>query len=100
MRYDPTRLAIDALATYRVTKLVMDDEITAELRDKAYEEIDKIKNPLLRNKLSYLLSCPWCISIYGAAFLVGLRLVAPNLANYLNTILALSAATGVLYQKI
>lgn len=90
---------IDSLATYRVTKLVIDDYITLELREKAYSELAKLPSPLAR-KAEYLLSCPWCVGIWAAGFLVALRLLAPNLADYLNTLLAASAVTGILYERL
>lgn len=99
MTYTPTDAVIDALATYRATKLVIDDEITADLRDKAYKEIKRLPKKTA-DKLQYLLTCPWCVSIWAAAFLVALRLIAPNLATYLNTLLAASAVTGITYTKI
>jgi len=97
--YTTTDALIDALATYRATKLVIDDEITADLRDAAYREIARLPKKYA-NKLAYLLTCPWCISIWAAGFLVGLRFVAPNLATYLNALLAASAATGLIYTKV
>jgi hypothetical protein len=97
--YTPTNALIDALATYRATKLVIDDEITADLRDKAYEQLYRLPDRT-RQKVRYLLSCPWCVSIWAAAFLVGLRILAPDLATYLNTLLAASAVTGIVYTRI
>lgn len=95
-----TDAVIDALATYRLTKLVIDDYITQDLRDKAFAELAKLENNKLARKAEYLLTCPWCVSIWAAGFLVLLRLTAPNLAQYLNTLLAASAVTGVLYEKV
>lgn len=88
-----------ALATYRLTKLVIDDEITQELRMKAYQEIDKLP-PKLANKLSYFLGCPWCVSIWAAGFLVLLKKVAPNLHELLTTILSASAVTGIIASRV
>lgn len=98
-QYTTTDAIIDALATYRATKLVIDDEITADIRERAYQELERLPKKYA-TKLRYLLGCPWCVSIWAAGFLVALRLVAPNLAKYLNTLLAASAATGLIYQKI
>lgn len=90
--------ALTSLATYRLTKLVIDDEITADLRDKAFEELDKLDNKFSA-KLTYLLTCPWCVSIWAAGFLILLRKFAPNLAQALEILLASSAATGLLYER-
>jgi hypothetical protein len=97
--YTATDALIDALATYRATKLVIDDEITAEVRERAYQEIERLPKKYA-TKLRYFLGCPWCVSIWAAGFLVGLRILAPNLAQYLNTLLAASAVTGVVYTKV
>ena len=99
MNYTTTEALVDALATYRATKLVIDDEITADLRERAYTEIGRLPKKQAE-KLRYLLSCPWCVSIWAGAFILGLRLVAPNLARYLSGLLAASAATGLIYTKI
>lgn len=88
-----------ALATYRLTKLVIDDEITLELRMKAYQEIDKLP-PKLSNKLAYFLSCPWCVSIWAAGFLILLKKVAPNIHELLTMILSASAVTGIISSRV
>ena len=99
MKYTTTEALIDALATYRATKIIIDDEITADLRAKAFEEIQRLPKKTAQ-KLEYFLTCPWCVSIWAAAFLIGLRFIAPNLAKYLNGLLAASAATGLTYTKL
>lgn len=91
--------ALTSLATYRLTKLVIDDYITSDLRDKAFEEINKLP-PKVSQKLSYFLSCPWCVSVWAAGFLILLRRLAPNLAQVLEILLTASAVTGVIYEKV
>lgn len=95
-----TEAVVLTLATYRATKLVIDDEITRELREEAYAQIDKIPNVTIRNKAAYLLGCPWCVSIYSAGFLLVLRHVAPKAYEFLIHLLAASAVTGILYEKV
>lgn len=80
------------LATHRLTKLALDDYITEELRQKVYSNLDETKHP----KLAYLVSCPWCISIYAAGAVV----LIENFAPQLNTVLAASSATGLLYTNL
>lgn len=91
--------AITALATYRLTKLVIDDYITEDLRRLAYQELSKLKSKHAR-KVEYLLSCPWCVSIWAAGFLILLNKIAPNLAKALKILLASSAVTGIVYSKL
>lgn len=91
--------AIDAVAVHRLTKLVIEDKITEELRavlrDKFPPVRDKrTKQPRL-HMLNYLLTCPWCVSIWAAGFIFTLRKVSPETADYLSSILAASSLTGI-----
>jgi hypothetical protein len=86
---DFTKLALLGLATYRATKLVIDDEITAEIREKVLEKLGD------HPKLSYLLHCPWCVSIWLAGGLVILDKVSPEIGDLTQKVLAASAITGL-----
>lgn len=90
--------ALDALATYRLTKLVIDDEVTAELRDAAYTHLNNHPGKLSK-KLTYFLSCPWCVSIWAGAAITVTRVVSPRAANAISGLLAASAVTGLLYER-
>lgn len=90
---------INALATYRLTKLVIDDKITEDLRQLAYREFEKLPEKL-QSQATYLLSCPWCVSIWAAGFLLLLKYKAPNLHYYLSSLLAASAITGILSERV
>lgn len=94
-----TSAAVTALATYRITKLVIEDEITAELREKAYAYLDSHPGQF-SEKARYFLSCPWCVSIWAAGGLTLLRLVSPTAADAVGTLLAASAATGIIYERV
>jgi Protein of unknown function (DUF1360) len=85
------RLLVEGLATYRLVKLVRDDRITEPFR----KTIAETQGPPEQSKLSYLLNCPWCLSVYlGAAVtLAGRRW--PGTADVLTRTLALSAITGL-----
>lgn len=89
-----SRLVVDVLATYRLTKLVIDDELTADLREKAFEHL----NP--DGKIAYLLTCPWCVSFWAGLTIFSLRQYAPEqLTDTLNGALAASAASGLIYEN-
>lgn len=94
------RTLIAALATYRLTKLVIDDEVVAELRQAAYDKISGLPPGTLRNKLEYFLGCPWCVSIWAAASLYILSRTSPSLYNFYASTLGLSAATGLIYERL
>jgi hypothetical protein len=89
-------LAVDTLASYRLTKLIRDDLITEPLRERVYARF----GPPEESKMSYLFNCPWCISIwFGFALAVAHR-QAPAGAAVVTRALALSALTGLMTQKV
>lgn len=90
---------IDALATYRLTKLVIDDEITAEAREKLEDHLSAHPGKL-SDKVSYLITCPWCVSIWAGAGVKVLRLASPKAANVVSGFLAASAITGLIYNHL
>ena len=69
------RPVVLALATIRLTQLVTDDELTEPIRDKTDEWAKKAGYGSLPDRLSYLVSCQRCVSVWAAAaVLVGSRL--------------------------
>ena len=87
-------LALLSLATYRLTRLAIEDELTEPVRTKL---LNSLRN---HPKLSYLLSCPWCISPYAAALLLAIRAIHPPTYRTLATILSASTVTGLLYSNL
>lgn len=84
-------LARSGLATYRLTRLITRDTITAPIRDKIWEYA-----PPERSKIGYLLTCEWCSSIYAASALEISRMITPKWTARAEMILALSALAGLL----
>lgn len=84
---------ITALATYRLSKLVMQDVITEDLRDKYWDKFPR------NTKMGYLLTCPWCVSIWTAGAIVGAKKVSPALGELLANTLAASAVVGLAAEK-
>ena len=84
---------IDLLAVYRLTKLIMDDRITMEFRDWYWSKFPA------NTKMGFLLTCPWCISIWSALVVFSARKLFPNTSDILSKVLAGSAVTGLAYQK-
>lgn len=89
------QIVFDVLATYRLTTLIKDDKITEDIRKVVFDRYGE-PNDADSRKVSYLLSCPWCLSIYfgGLAVLVGARW--PRLWKPLSKALSYSAVTGLL----
>lgn len=89
------KFAVTALATYRITKLVLDDEIFAEPRNALLKRF-----PPNETKLGYLVTCPWCVSVWaGVAVAAGLK-VAPKSTEVVAQGLAASALTGLAYERL
>lgn len=85
-------LTTDALACYRITRLLVEDAILDTPRRA-------LKRRLMRGqhtKLLELVGCPWCVSVYVAAGIVAARRVAPVLWGPLAAGLACSAVTGLI----
>lgn len=84
-------LVRSGLATYRLTRLITRDTITAPLREKIWES-----HPPHSSKLGYVLTCEWCSSIYAASLLEISRIITPRWTARVETVLALSALAGLL----
>jgi hypothetical protein len=86
-------LLTDIAATYRLTKLVLDDRITEDLRYAIQARFPR------DSKIAYFVGCPWCVSIWAGAVIFTLRKVNPTGADIVSGLLAASAVTGVVYTK-
>jgi len=83
----------DTVATYRLTKLIMEDRITEDLRALIFDKFPR------DSKMSYLLTCPWCVSVWAGMAIFTLRRISPETADIVSGLLAASAVTGVIYTK-
>lgn len=88
------RFIVFLLAVYRVTRLIIQDEILDGPRDWAYSKVKR------GGKLEYLLGCPWCMSFWVAIPLAILYIVSPTGMMVAGLPLAGSAVTGFIYQKV
>jgi hypothetical protein len=81
-------LVVDALATYRLAVLLVNDGITQPLRDWV----------IARDRLwlTELSTCIWCLSIWIGAGVVALTRFIPGAWQYAAMALALSGAAGFL----
>jgi hypothetical protein len=87
-------LAVDALAVFRLTKLVVDDEIFADAREKLLDRFHPDET-----KIGYLITCPWCVSIWAGGAVVVARAVAPRAWDLAAQALAFSAVTGLVAER-
>lgn len=78
--------AFDALAAYRVTRLVTRDRITAPVRDRFDPE----------GVVGELIRCSWCTGVWVAAGVVAARRVAPRVWAPAAEALAVAAVVGLI----
>jgi hypothetical protein len=91
-------LGMDLLATYRLTTLIKDDKITEDLRGAVFNRYGAPGDEHSA-KMSYLMACPWCLSVYFAGLAVLARRAAPRVWSPVSKVLTLSALTGLLSER-
>jgi hypothetical protein len=89
-----TRLATDILAAHRLTRLIVDDEITAGIRGRWLDRHDPATS-----RLGYLATCPWCAGFWVSVAVVAARTAAPRAWAPVADVLALSDAVGLLHTR-
>jgi len=82
---------VDALAAFRLTRLVAEDVILDEPRDALAARIGEA-----HPRLSEALYCPWCVGVWLSLGVVVLRRAVPRAWPLLARALALSAVAGLL----
>lgn len=93
---DPATLAVGALAVHRLTRLVTEDEATRRLRERILRWANGDLYREAHPAVAYLLTCPWCVSVYAAAGWAALVAAAPAVAAPAGAALAWSSAAGLL----
>ena len=89
-------LTLDSLAVYRLTRLIVVDEISDPLRQRVFS---RFGSPAA-SKISYLVTCPWCVSIYAGAAVATARMMAPGVWSKVAPALATSAVTGIIAEQV
>lgn len=94
-------IAVDALACYRLTRLVVKDELTAGMRSRIEHAMHQgTRSADVAAKLSTLIQCPWCSSWWIACGVVAARRFAPRLWDPVAHALAFSAVTGIVSENV
>lgn len=88
-------LVTTGLATYRLSRLAVEDEIFEPVRSKVWS-----KYPPESSKIGYLFTCYWCTSIYAASALQLSRMIAPKTTRVVETALAASAIAGIIAAQV
>jgi hypothetical protein len=86
---DPTTAAVGGLAVYRLTRLLVEDEVTRPARERITEAAPE-------GRLAYFVTCPWCVSMWVGAAWAALVVTAPPVATAAGAALAWSAVAGLL----
>ncbi len=86
---------VDALAVYRITRLVVDDVILDAPRERMFGWLDG-RSSARPSKVAELLDCSWCVAVWVAFGVVGLRGVLPRAWAPVARGLALSAVAGLI----
>lgn len=93
---DPYALTVGALAVHRLTRLLVEDEITRRPRQAVQAWARGTATRRARPQVEYLTGCPWCVSIYVAAAWAALTATHPAAALTAGVPLAWSSVTGIL----
>jgi len=104
LTHSATLLALDALAVFRLTRLVIADTITAGLRERLFGSRPGVTRDMggerivvaAHPRLAAFLTCPWCVSPYVAAVVVACQALAAAVWIYPACVLAFSAVAGLL----
>jgi len=88
--------ALLAVATLRLTRLIIEDEIAEPLREFAWRKFGEPGD----SKIGYAITCYWCTSIYAATAMMTLYSISKNLGIYVAAILCFSYITGFVSNRV
>lgn len=93
MTFDPNliHLLLLALATFRLTRLIIEDQIFEPVRNRIWAKYPPT------TQIGYLFTCPWCVSIWAGSLLTAGYILIPTITLAIALVLSLSAAVGLLY---
>lgn len=89
----PVDVGVDALAVYRITRLLQVDSITEPLRAKVLARWGG-------HKYAALIDCPWCLSVWIAGGVLLARSVSPRTWDLIARAMAFSAVTGLITETV
>jgi hypothetical protein len=93
---DPVTLLVGGLAVHRLTRLVTEDVITRRPRWAVQQWAEGTAQRSAHPQIGYLVTCPWCVSIWVAAGWAVFAVAAPTVAAPVGAALAWSSLTGLL----
>src|SRR4051794_4817724 len=108
MNMDILNFIILALASFRVTRLIVFDKITEIIRNPFFDEIEEEneegdmevfyvpKGTPVKKFIGELLSCYWCTGVWVSAFVVSGYLLLPVIFVPLILVLAVAGLAAIL----
>jgi hypothetical protein len=93
---DPLQLALAALAVFRMTRLLVEDEVTRPARERVTTWAGGTAERHAHPATAYFVTCPWCVSFWLAVLWVAALVFVPTIALGADAVLALSAVAGLL----
>lgn len=92
-----TEQVVDAVAVYRLVRLLQQDQITEVPRNWFIRKHGAVRHGIAWSALA---DCPWCLSVWVAAGVVLARAGAPRLWGMAARGLAFSAGAGVISELV
>jgi hypothetical protein len=86
-------LVVDALAVYRLTRLIVEDEVTRPPRMRLLQWFGRFEDG---HRWIYLATCYWCVGWWCAFAVVAARKMFPRAWPLIARALAFSTTVGVL----
>ena len=80
-----------ALAIFRITRVIVADEIFTSLRDKIWDRF-----PPETSYVGFFFTCEWCVSMWVALPLVMFYAINPSITLLVVCIFALSAVSSLI----
>jgi hypothetical protein len=86
---DPFTFILLALAAYRITRLLIQDEILAGPREALFNRLKPT------SKITYFLNCYWCLGFWVSILVVLAYSLFPGVMIVVALVLAMSALVGI-----
>jgi hypothetical protein len=84
-----------ALAVFRITRLIIKDEVLAPLRNEFWEKFTPETS-----YLGFLFTCEWCVSMWVALPVILFYVAFPTLTLLVGCIFALSAVSSLITARL
>ena len=87
-------VAVDVLATHRVTRAVTRDSVPILARPR-----DAVRRRWPDSQAAYLVTCDWCVSVWAGLAVAAVRTLAPTVWDPIARGLAASSVTAIIASR-